>query len=151
VQSHAAQGHHRVYKALFRPLLLCGVERRLFFLALLLGAATFNLFYSFLAGLLVFALIYGLARISVGIDQQMLSIALRSIGSRPRYDAARWSAAQNSRAPRFQMSRGLHPMLRAGAGPRNPGLERWSSQTGTSQSHRPPSTKAPSTSTSTEH
>ena len=43
-----------VYKALHRPLTLCGVERRLFFLALLLGAAAFNLFYSFLAGLLMF-------------------------------------------------------------------------------------------------
>ena len=43
-----------VYKALHRPLTICGVDRRLFFLALLLGAATFNLFYSFLAGLLMF-------------------------------------------------------------------------------------------------
>ena len=43
-----------VYKALHRPLTVCGVDRRLFFLALLLGAATFNLFYSFLAGLLMF-------------------------------------------------------------------------------------------------
>jgi hypothetical protein len=41
-----------VYKALHRPLTIWGVDRRLFFLALLLGAATFNLFYSFLAGLL---------------------------------------------------------------------------------------------------
>ena len=40
-----------VYKAIHRPLTICGVDRRLFFLALLLGAATFNLFYSFLAGL----------------------------------------------------------------------------------------------------
>jgi hypothetical protein len=31
-------------------LTICGVDRRLFFLALTLGAATFNLFYSFLAG-----------------------------------------------------------------------------------------------------
>jgi Type IV secretory pathway, VirB3-like protein len=40
-----------VYKALHRPLTIWGVDRRLFFMALLLGAATFNLFYSFLAGL----------------------------------------------------------------------------------------------------
>ena len=39
-----------VYRALHRPLTVCGVDRRLFFLALLMGAATFNLFYSFLAG-----------------------------------------------------------------------------------------------------
>ena len=42
-----------VYKALHRPLTIWGVDRRLFFLSLLLGAATFNLFYSFLAGLLM--------------------------------------------------------------------------------------------------
>jgi hypothetical protein len=30
-------------------LTVCGVDRRLFFLALLMGAAAFNLFYSFLA------------------------------------------------------------------------------------------------------
>ncbi len=39
-----------VHKALHRTLTVCGVDRRLFFLALLMGAATFNLFYSFLAG-----------------------------------------------------------------------------------------------------
>ena len=39
-----------VYRSLHRPLTVCGVDRRLFFLALLVGAATFNLFYSFLAG-----------------------------------------------------------------------------------------------------
>jgi hypothetical protein len=31
-----------VYKALHRPLTIWGVERRQFFLAMLLGAATFN-------------------------------------------------------------------------------------------------------------
>ena len=43
-----------VCKALHRPLTVCGVDRRLFFLALTMGAATFNLFYSFAAGLLMF-------------------------------------------------------------------------------------------------
>ena len=48
-----------VYKAIHRPLTVCGVDRRLFFLALILGAATFNLFSSFLAGLLMFVGLYG--------------------------------------------------------------------------------------------
>ena len=48
-----------VYKALHRPLTIWGVDRRLFFLSLLLGAATFNLFYSFLAGLLMTGGLYG--------------------------------------------------------------------------------------------
>lgn len=81
--------HHRVYKAMLRPLTLMGVERRLFFLALLLGAATFNLFYSLLAGILIFAIIYGIARASATIDPQMLPIVLRSVTGRARYDPAR--------------------------------------------------------------
>jgi len=80
---------HTVYKAMIRPLSIMGVERRLFFLALLLGAATFNLFYSLLAGLLIFAIVYVVARICAAADAQMLPILLRSFVSRPRYDAAR--------------------------------------------------------------
>ena len=88
---------HHVFKAMFRPLTLCGVERRLFFLALLLGAATFNLFYSLLAGILVFALVYAAARVSIAVDPQMLVIALRSVGRRARYDAVRWSFGSHRR------------------------------------------------------
>jgi len=79
----------QVYKAMLRPLTLMGVERRLFFLALLLGAATFNLFYSLLAGVLTFATVYVFARVCTTVDAQMLPILLRSLGGRPRYDAAR--------------------------------------------------------------
>jgi type IV secretory pathway TrbD component len=80
---------HLVYKAAWRPLTLMGVERRLFFLALLLGAATFNLFYSLLAGVLTFAIVYAFARMCATADAQMLQILLRSLAGRPRYDAAR--------------------------------------------------------------
>ena len=75
-----------VHKALHRPLTVCGVDRRLFFLALLMGAATFNLFYSFLAGLLVFFGLYGFARWATARDPQMLQIMLASSGARRRYD-----------------------------------------------------------------
>ena len=78
-----------VYKALHRPLTICGVERRLFFLALLMGAATFNLFYSFLAGLLVAVGLYGFALWSTKRDPQMLRILLCSSRFRARYDAAK--------------------------------------------------------------
>ena len=57
---------HRVYKALHRPLTVWGVDRRLFFLALMMGAAMFNLFYSFLAALLTFA---SLCRVRKVVDQ----------------------------------------------------------------------------------
>src|SRR5690349_24750066 len=75
-----------VYKTLHRPLTVCGVDRRLFFLALLMGAATFNLFYSFLAGLLVFAGLFGFARWATSKDPQMLQIMLASSRARRRYD-----------------------------------------------------------------
>jgi type IV secretory pathway VirB3-like protein len=75
-----------VYKALHRPLTICGVDRRLFFLALLLGAATFNLFYSFLAGLLIFVGLYGFALWATKRDPEMLRIVLASSKTRRRYD-----------------------------------------------------------------
>src|ERR1700681_4310794 len=78
-----------LYKALHRPLTVCGVDRRLFFLALLMGAATFNLFYSFLAGLLTFVGLYGFALWSTKRDPQMLRILLSSSRFRTRYDAAK--------------------------------------------------------------
>jgi hypothetical protein len=60
----------------------------LFFLALLVGAAAFNLFYSFLAGCLLFAAIYAFAWVSTTRDPQMLQILLRSAQARVRFDAA---------------------------------------------------------------
>jgi type IV secretory pathway VirB2 component (pilin)/type IV secretory pathway TrbD component len=84
---HARRPTYRpVYKALHRPLTICGVDRRLFFLALLLGAATFNLFYSFLAGLLMFAGLYGFALWATLRDPEMLRILLASSRLRRRYD-----------------------------------------------------------------
>ena len=76
-----------VFKALHRPLTVCGVDRRLFFLALLMGAATFNLFYSFLAGVLTFISLYVFALWTTKRDPQMLRILLSSSRFRVRYDA----------------------------------------------------------------
>jgi type IV secretory pathway TrbD component len=81
--------HRPVYRSLHRPLTIAGVDRRLFFLALLAGAATFNLFCSFLAGCLLSALIYTVACVSTARDPQMLQILLRSGYARARYDAAK--------------------------------------------------------------
>ena len=78
-----------VYKAVHRTLTVCGVDRRLFFLALLMGAATFNLFYSFLAGLLTSGGLYVFALWSTKRDAQMLRILLSSSKFRTRYDAVK--------------------------------------------------------------
>ena len=75
-----------VFKALHRPLTVLGVDRRLFFLALMVGAATFNLFYSFLAGLLMCGGLYGFALWATSRDPAMLSILLASSRARRRYD-----------------------------------------------------------------
>jgi type IV secretory pathway TrbD component len=77
------------HKALHRPLTIFGVDRRLFFLAMLLGAATFNLFYSFAAGLLMFAGFYGLAWWATQSDPDMLRILLSSSRARRRFDPAK--------------------------------------------------------------
>ena len=78
--------YHAVHKALHKPLTVCGVDRRLFFLALLMGGATFNLFYSFLAGLLMFAGLYGGALWATRHDPELLRILLASSKARRRYD-----------------------------------------------------------------
>ena len=70
---------------------MCGVDRRLFCLALLVGAASFNLCYSFLAGCLLFSAIYVFAWVSTSRDPHMLQILLRSGHSRRRYDAAKYA------------------------------------------------------------
>jgi type IV secretory pathway TrbD component len=88
-----------VYKALHRPLTICGVDRRLFFLALLLGAATFNLFYSFLAGLLMFAGLYGFALWATKRDPDMLRILLASSNARRRYDPGKHDRVEVEIAP----------------------------------------------------
>jgi type IV secretory pathway TrbD component len=88
-----------VYRALHRPLTVCGVDRRLFFLALLVGAATFNLFYSFAAGSLLFAVLYGFAWWSTSRDVQLLRILFRAGQSRTRYDAARRPSSPPSERP----------------------------------------------------
>jgi type IV secretory pathway TrbD component len=81
--------YRQVYRSLHRPLTVCGVDRRLFFLALLVGAAAFNLFYSFMAGCLLFVALYAFAWVSTTRDPQMLQILLRSGRGRGRYDEAK--------------------------------------------------------------
>lgn len=77
-----------VYKALHKPLTICGVDRRLFFLALLTGAVTFNLFYSFVAGLLMTIAVYGGA-LTTRHDPQLLQVLLSSARFRTRYDSGK--------------------------------------------------------------
>jgi type IV secretory pathway TrbD component len=88
-----------VFKALHRTLTVWGVDRRLFFLALLLGAATFNLFYSFLAGLLVFGALYSFALWATKRDPAMLRILFASSQARRRYDPGKHDRVDLEIAP----------------------------------------------------
>jgi type IV secretory pathway TrbD component len=80
---------HPVYRSLNRPLTIAGAERRLFFLALVMGAATFNLFGSLFSGFLMFSVLYILARWATVTDPQILRILLNSSKFKAHYDPAK--------------------------------------------------------------
>jgi type IV secretory pathway TrbD component len=84
---------HPVYRALNKPLTIWGAERRLFFLAALTGAATFNFFGSLAGGLLMFVVLFVTARWATGSDPQMLRILLNSARFKLQYDPAKRSPA----------------------------------------------------------
>ncbi len=80
---------HVVYRSLNKPLTIWGAERPLFFLALIIGAATFNMFGSLLGGLLMFVVLFVLARWATAGDPQILRILLNSSKFKVRYDPAK--------------------------------------------------------------
>ncbi len=77
---------HPVYKSINKQLMIWGAERRLFFLAMIMGAATFNLFASLLSGIVMFLSLYAFARWATATDPQMLRILLNSSKLKPQYD-----------------------------------------------------------------
>jgi type IV secretory pathway TrbD component len=79
------------HKAINRPLTILGAERRLFFVALIMGAATFNLFGSILGGLLIFGSLFLMAQWATRTDPQILRILLNSGKFRREYDPAKFS------------------------------------------------------------
>jgi type IV secretory pathway TrbD component len=80
---------HPIHKSINKTLTIWRVERRLFFLALIMGGATFNLFGSLLSGLVMFAALYLLARWATTVDPQILRILLNSSRFRTHYDPAK--------------------------------------------------------------
>lgn len=89
--------YHAVYRSLNKPLTIWGVERRLFFLAAMMGAASFNFFGSLPGGLLMFASLYLTARWATARDPQLLRILLNSARFRSHYDPAKFAAPQERR------------------------------------------------------
>ena len=80
---------HPVYKSINKPLTIWGAERRLFFLALIMGGAAFNLFGSLLSGLAMFAALYLLARWATTTDPEILRILFSSSRFKTQYDPAK--------------------------------------------------------------
>ena len=89
-----------VYASINKPLTIGGADRRLFFVALVVGGATFTLFGSLLAGLLMFLALYLGARWTTQRDPQLLRIVLRSATARPRYDPGKFAYVTVTRRTR---------------------------------------------------
>jgi len=80
-----------VHRSLSRPLTILGAERKLFFFAMCVGAGTFNLLGSLLGGLLMFLLLYFVARWATKTDPHILKLLLASAKSCNEYDPAKFS------------------------------------------------------------
>jgi type IV secretory pathway TrbD component len=88
---------NKVHRSLSRPLTILGAERKLFFFAMCLGAATFNLLGSLLGGLLMFLLLYVMARSATQADPQILRFLLSAARLRTEYDPMKFSPIVVSR------------------------------------------------------
>ena len=80
---------YAVYRSLNKPLTIWGAERRLFFLALVMGATAFNFFGSLVGGVLMFAVLFLCARWTTARDPQLLRILLNSARFKLQYDPAK--------------------------------------------------------------
>ena len=80
-----------VHRSLSKPLTILGAERKLFFFAMCVGAGTFNLLDSLLGGVLMFVLLYGVARWATKTDPQILRFLLTAPKLRTQYDPAKFS------------------------------------------------------------
>jgi type IV secretory pathway TrbD component len=93
---------NRVQRSISRPLTILGAERKLFFFAMCLGAATFNLLNSLLGGLLIFSLLYVLARWATSTDPQILRFLLTAAKVRAQYDPMKLTTISIRRDDRAQ-------------------------------------------------
>jgi type IV secretory pathway TrbD component len=75
-----------VFRSLNSPLTLLGAERKLFFVALMMGAGVFNLLHTLFGGILMFALLYLFARWATKTDPEILRLVLNSAKARQQYD-----------------------------------------------------------------
>jgi type IV secretory pathway VirB3-like protein len=77
---------NRAFKAMNRPLTILGVERRLFFVALVSGGGIFSLLHSLLGGLGLFIAGLIVARIATRNDVEILRVLFNAGKFSSRYD-----------------------------------------------------------------
>lgn len=80
-----------VFRALNRPLLVLGVERRLFFFLLTSSFGLFVVASALVPALILFLLLWSGARLARRVDPQFFRIALNSRRQAVRYDPAKFS------------------------------------------------------------
>src|SRR4051794_32543452 len=88
-----------VYKSINKPLTVWGVERRLFFLAMIIGGATFTCFSSLAGAILMFFALYGCARRATKNDPQILRVLMNSSRFKPQYDPSKRETYQLEYVP----------------------------------------------------
>lgn len=96
---HSDRRIHLVLRSVSRPLTILGAERKLFFFAMCVGAGTFNLLGSLRGGLLMFLLLYVLARWATHTDPQILRLLLASARLRSQYDPMKFAPVTVRRSP----------------------------------------------------
>ena len=82
---------NRVYKGINQPLLVLGVERRLFFVSVILAVAFFNGFNSPLGALMIFASGYVFGLWATKTDPEILRIVLNSEKFKAHYSGAKFT------------------------------------------------------------
>lgn len=80
-----------VFRSLNRPLTILGVERKLFFFALLMGAGVSNLMKTLFGGILMFLLLYFIGRWATKTDPKILRFLLNSGRTKTQYDPMKFS------------------------------------------------------------
>jgi type IV secretory pathway TrbD component len=89
-----------VFRSLNRPLTILGVERKLFFFALLMGAGVFNLMKTLLGGIMMFCLLYFIGRWATRTDPKILRFLLNSGRTRTQYDPMKFAPVSVRRIDR---------------------------------------------------
>jgi Type IV secretory pathway, VirB3-like protein len=83
-----------VFKTMNRPLTILGVERRLFFTALVAGGALFSLLHSLFGGIGLFLASMVLGKVATNHDVEILRVLLNAGKFHRRYDPMKEDSSQ---------------------------------------------------------